>query len=562
MPPAIRGFLALPLAALLGCQAPWDPLVGCAEFDACTTSTGSSEESTSADGVQTVTGASDDSSGYDLSGSGDDTGSSGDTTSAPVEPPPTWLSLTATPDPVMERGPLQIEAVTEHAAAIELWLDGVSLGLFIPEDGKVTHEVPIVFDGQDGEHVVDALASSPIGTAPDQVLFSVDLPPGGQDVMVPWLDQDAAEFSAAFSMARHGSRLVTVGILDLGDGWRLVLREHGAAGDLVGQRTLAGWTKRDDLLTAEVSGFGTGAAFDEVGNVYVAANVTPSGQTEPRGYLVGLTTEGGVIFPEILLAPGEEIEEIVVRDGRVILVGRKKVAGGRTVAVVWAFDTNTGLQAWAPILVDVPDNQDPKARSARFHGVTFTNDGNLLAAGSTQVKGDNNEKPTRALFLRVSPTGLQLGEPEVFGDQDFALQTAALAVAAFTGPDGFCFTGWTRDDDFDPELMVTYCRGESIVSRFTTAWKNSAGLSIAYTPLTRRIIVGGYRSGLGDGWVISFAEGGAPLESPHGWSWDYDSPAGGVDRVTAVACQTYDCDVLTVSDLLGDSQVRLGRLNQ
>ena len=471
------------------------------------------------------------------------------------------------PTPVLQRGPIQIEAVTTHATAIELFLDGVSLGVFAPQDGKVVHEVPIVFDGQDGDHVVDAIARSPIGEVPDSALFHVDVPPGGQDVIVPWFDQEEAKFSAAFAMARHGSRLVTLGSLDLGGGWRPVLREHGEAGELLGKRMLADWTERDDLLTAAASGFGMAVAFDDAGNLYMTANLVPAGQMKPRGYLAGLTPQGATIFPEVLLAPGEEIEKIVVRDGKIIVVGSREVADERTVAAMWAFEAATGKQAWAPILVDAPDwTLDNKlVMSARFHAVTFTNDGNLLVAGMTEDGLDVDNTTNRAMFLRANSLGQQLDSPEVFSDQYFFLQTAALAVTAYTGPDGYCWTGWTKDGDLDPEMMVTHCVGESVVSKFTSEWKNSAGLAIEYTPLTGRIIVGGYRSWpgvLNNGWVMSFADSLAELESPHGWAWEFDSVVGGMDRVMAVGCQTYECDVLGVSDLLGSSQVRLGRINQ
>ncbi len=491
-------------------------------------------------------------------------------TGLPVEdsagdPPPLWKSLIV-PTPVLQRGPLQIEAVTEYATAVELFLDGVSLGVFAPQDGKVVHELPIVFDGQDGDHMIDAVASSLVGEAQASAPFHVDLPPGGQEVIVPWLDKEEAKFSAAFAMARYGNRLVTLGSLDHGSGWRPVLREHGEAGELLGKRMLADWTERDDLLMAAASGFVMAVAFDDAGNLYVAVNLVPAGQTKPRGYLAGLTPQGTTIFPEVLLAPGEEIEKIVVRDGEIIVVGRREVADERTVAAMWGVNAATGKQAWAPVLVDAPDwIMDGKLVSARFHAVTFTNDGNLIAVGAAEEFISNVKNRKHAMFVRANALGQQLASSAIFSDQYFFLQTAALAVTAFTGPEGFCWTGWTKDGDFDPEMMVTHCEGETVVSKFTTDWKNSAGLAIEYMPLTGRIIVGGYRSWPGmfnNGWVMSFADSQAELESPHGWAWQFDSPVGGLDRVTAVTCQTYECDVLGVSDLLGSSQLRLGRLNQ
>jgi hypothetical protein len=481
------------------------------------------------------------------------------------EPAPAWVSLSATPSPVQERGPLVITAVTAHATEVALTLDGEALGVFAPQAGVVVHEVPIACDGQDGPHQIAAVARSAVGEAPAFLPFTVDLPPGGQDVEVPWLDQDAAAFSGAFALARDGERVVTLGLLDSGDGWRLVLREHGSHGALLGKRALADWTAREDLLTAAIGGIGMGAAFGADGQLFVAANLTLADESVVRGYLAGLSPQGETIFPEVLLAQGEVIEGIFARDGVVVAVGHKQVAGGRTVAAMWAFNTTTGKPVWAPVLVEAPqdDGMQSPPLSARFQAVTFTNDGNLLAAGSLQDGVSLIEVTWRALFVRVSPNGLKLGEPEVFDDPGFYEQTMALAVAPFTGPDGFCWTGHSRGDVFDPEVMVAECRGETHMQRISADWHNSAGLAIAYTPVTGRVIVGGYRSGTsGNGWVMSFADSFAPLESPHGWKYEYDSPAGGFDEVTALACQTYECDVLLVSDLFGASRVRLARVNQ
>jgi hypothetical protein len=529
-------------------------------------STASSDESTSDPGTTTdaeFTTSDPSSTPGSESESSSDTGpvvadSAGD-------PPPAWLSLTARPGLVKERGPLMLEAHTTHATAIELRVDGVSRGVFAPVDGIIKHQVSIVFDGQNGEHTVEGVARSPLGEATDQTVFTVDLPPGGQDVAIPWFDQDGGSFNAAFALARHDDLVVTLGALDTGSGRRPVLRKHDADNKQTAFWRLSDWTDRPELVPARNSGFGTGLALNADGEIFLAMNLLV-GDDAPRGYLAGLTQQSHTIFPEILLAEGEEIEELVVRGNLIIAVGRKEIEDSRTAAMIWAFDATTGDPAWAPVQIDAPgwDPDQSMPMNARFHGVTFTNDGNLLAAGSTQVSVISQaiQVHTRALLVRVSPTGLQLGEPEVFGDEYFFLQTEALAVTAFTGPNGYCWTGTTRNDAVDPEVMVTDCRGETLLSRFASDWSNSAGLTIAYTPLTGRVLVGGYRHGLHDAVVISFDAGDLPFESNLGWMYAYASPGGGLDRVTALACQIYDCDVLIASDLLGAPQVRISRVNQ
>jgi hypothetical protein len=482
---------------------------------------------------------------------------------------PLWDSLTATPNPAKNRGPLTIAAVVKHATDLELRLDGADLGTFaVPDDGKVEHELPIVFEGQNGEHVVEAIARSPHGEAASSTLFSVDLSPGGQEHGEPYYDQEPGAHSVAFGLARADDRLFTLGALDEGTGPELVLREHADDGQLLGKRTPKDWTTLDGLADAEVSGLGMDVLVTEWDDIILAANIIPEGETEARGYLAAITLQGDFLY-EILLAPGEEVESLAYNSGVVVAAGRKKVAGGRTVAFMQAYETANGQPFWTPVFVDVPDWELPTdLRSARFHGVIFTNDGNVLGVGSTQLQKEGNDStyPTRALFVRLSPTGELLGEPKIFSNEHFAAQTTALAATPFTGPGGYCWTGWTRplEDFITPEMLVTYCQGESIVSRFS-AWPNSAGLSIAYAPLTGQIHVGGYRSSpgtKGDAWVMSFDNGSEPLESPHGWSWVYDGPAHGFDEVTALACQTYNCDVLVVDNLFGESRIRLGRLSQ
>src|SRR5688572_25038299 len=123
-----------------------------------------------------------------------------------------------------------------HAAfaeTIELWLDGVSLGTSWAHDVVVTREVPIVFDGQNGEHLLKGVAVSPLGQTEIQQAFWVDLPPGGQDVAIPWLSSEVAAFNAAFALARDGDLVVTLGALYMESALRPVLRKFDADNELI-----------------------------------------------------------------------------------------------------------------------------------------------------------------------------------------------------------------------------------------------------------------------------------------------------------------------------------------
>jgi hypothetical protein len=123
MIPQNRAYFVLLVALLSGCQAPWDPFVGCAEFDACTTepaSTGGGDEPTSAGGVHTVTGAGDDSSG---GAAGTDTGD--ETTGTTGEPaaPPVVVDFEVSPDPIWELGYVAITVYTSDAVGVEMELE-------------------------------------------------------------------------------------------------------------------------------------------------------------------------------------------------------------------------------------------------------------------------------------------------------------------------------------------------------------------------------------------------------------------------------------------------------
>lgn len=146
--------LLIPLACLLGCPPPWDPLIGCADVDACTTdaaSTTAATPTTSAgEGVQTVTGNSADTSSADAE-SGLDTMAS--TTGSPAEPP-AIVTVELTPNPILFNGPIALTVTAEHAIGVRMALDtGDVIELAPAGPGVFSGEIPVLTGLINGPHV-------------------------------------------------------------------------------------------------------------------------------------------------------------------------------------------------------------------------------------------------------------------------------------------------------------------------------------------------------------------------------------------------------------------------
>jgi hypothetical protein len=159
MSPNLRGYFALPLVASLGCQAPWDPLVGCAEFDACGTSTsgGTGEvPPTTGDGVHTVTG-----DGAGSTGPSDgSTTSSGSTDDEPdgmtdeALAPPSIGPHAITPDYTTVNALLAVTA-TADAEGVRMQIDGgppIELEQVAPGEFAGAIEAFTALPPGDGQH--------------------------------------------------------------------------------------------------------------------------------------------------------------------------------------------------------------------------------------------------------------------------------------------------------------------------------------------------------------------------------------------------------------------------
>lgn len=120
MPVSIRRLLPFAVMCLPGCPAPWDVPPTCAEYDACgtndpgTTSEGMLPTTYPSEGVQTVTGASEE--GSSTTASDDDTGTD---STGPAAEIPLIIDVQLEPNPITANGPIGV-TVTAHAAGIRM----------------------------------------------------------------------------------------------------------------------------------------------------------------------------------------------------------------------------------------------------------------------------------------------------------------------------------------------------------------------------------------------------------------------------------------------------------
>jgi hypothetical protein len=151
MPTSLRLLALLAVTCLTGCPPPWDSPVGCAEFDACTTTGGATTTSdalpttSASDGIQTVTSDSEGSTSQ-----APDTGSTTATTGEPLLPE--IFSFDLTPNPIAINGPIVV-TVDAYADGVRMELDNGELIELTPrEPGVFTGEIAVLTGLENGPH--------------------------------------------------------------------------------------------------------------------------------------------------------------------------------------------------------------------------------------------------------------------------------------------------------------------------------------------------------------------------------------------------------------------------
>jgi hypothetical protein len=188
MTPTIRGFCTFALPCLVGCHAPWDPLVGCQEYDACgsTTSGTSVESPTSVGEIHTVTGDADTSGGASSGGTDvvDESAEGADSsTSDTFDPPPSIGPHAVTPDYTDVNALLAITATAHHAEGVRLQIDdGDPVELVQVAPGEFAGEITAFTGMHNGKHVAHLVAwRGELESEAAEVDYVIALPPPGYE---------------------------------------------------------------------------------------------------------------------------------------------------------------------------------------------------------------------------------------------------------------------------------------------------------------------------------------------------------------------------------------------
>lgn len=438
----------LAVTCLLGCP-PWPEFVTCEEVDACTTGTGSTTKEsvpTDASEVQTLTSASDETTG---------TAPEPSTSTGPQEDAaPTIDAFEVVPEHLGEAGQAELHlVVSADVIKVRLSLDGVMLADDLgPDDFPRTWDALSAKDNgpaREFEVVVED-AGGLTATATDHL--SVQLPqPGTEKCIFEDLDADVVTSSVALKYTPEA--IFAVGARDTGDGltltaWKL---DPDGCGPLPGwPRSVKNWSADDNFK--KMLSIGAAVDLDEDGNLVVGGNFIVGGA--PQSY-VALLNAGGSLLWERAGAPGDEVTSVAAATGqykdRVFVGGSRRTSDVplRTDAAIWIYQAS-GQTAFvgppdilaAPFTRDEPD--DPKNERSEWVRALLIQPGtgNALAVGEREFRPTPNNTYSRAFTAQVHPLGGIVGTPWTSWAPAF-LHDALRSVTRCG--DQVLAGGWTRD---------------------------------------------------------------------------------------------------------------------
>lgn len=181
MSAALRPLVPAALACLVACTPPWPALEGCPDTAGCSTgdaTTGGETPPTTApdSGIQTVTGATDDTGSTS-------SGAPTDTTGAPDDAPPVILDVELTPDPIQFNGPIAVSVNAQHADGVRMKLDtGAEVELEPVAPGVFGGEIAVYTGLDNGPHVATLTPTRElVDGEPVDAPYTIALPkPGSQ----------------------------------------------------------------------------------------------------------------------------------------------------------------------------------------------------------------------------------------------------------------------------------------------------------------------------------------------------------------------------------------------
>lgn len=476
----------LPLLACLACVPPWDPLVGCAEANACTTSsgptsTGDSTPTTSGgDGIQTVTGNEESTSSDTTSGVDTDDGTTGEPAA------PLIVTFELTPTPIEFNGPIAVSVSADHAEGVRMELD----------DGEVvelTPGEPGIFDGEIA--ALTGLANGPHVALLTPWRDGTD----GETVPAPYhiaLPEPGSEgFWETGDLIGQG-RVAAMGVLPTGHVVELgTLTDNGTPRCYLRRRSKGGTWGAGDVaqLVLEDACEAIDLTVDGEGAMYALVN--RQGMDGVRWWVAKIAAWGEAPASVGIGTKGDTASAIAHHaSGMIAVCGFAPTPLMDDDAKAWTFRPNLPGETWAFDYED-KDNKPPHWFSERTRDCVFAGD-TLALVGEANGKHDNFITRDRLFTLRlelkaemtawtVAPAGVKTQS----GGQAVAVDDQGRLVVA----------GYTCDDACQPEGDVRiYDAGGDLawqVSLGTFPTKQFAAQDLRWSPAGYAVVATGGMKG-------------------------------------------------------------------
>jgi len=483
MSPNFRLYSAALLACLLGCQAPWDPLVGCAEYDACGTSTSVSsgeDPLTTGEGVNTVTSDGDESTGSPAPSDpgGETFGETGSSTTSTPESPPVLGPHAVTPDYTSVNTVLAVSASAD-ADGVRMQVDGgVPIELEQVSPGEFAGEIA-AFTGRDnGEHMVTLTPwTGAIEGKSEELDYVIALPPPGYERY--WSVSGQSGFVAAVDVLPDGRPVEFGTVFEMGEP-RCYLSLRNLDGSLVESVEVlsSAYCRATDMTIDR-----------ELGMIHVLVDrksgngiVWWVGEIAAWGYgavnmgtgAVGDTALALARHPDMLAVCGSRpvVDMFDGRDALAVLLRSGKPADTRS------FDYRPGQ----------PHKFGETARDCKFAGDTL-----ILVGEAWGKHGNDGTERDRLAVLEVDVMSDDEGTWTVAGPGQ-NIQSRALAVDV-DDMGRYYLAGYTCDDDCKPDGEVrVYEPGGALAAQVQLGTLGSAWLGphdIAWSPAGYAVVAFG-----------------------------------------------------------------------
>lgn len=432
--------LLLPFACLLGCPPPWDPLVGCADVDACTTEAASTDAvlpTTSAhEGVQTVTSDAASTTSPDAS-----TGPApaDSTTGEPIEPP-TIVTVELTPNPILFNGPIALTVTAAHAGGVRMALDtGDVIELAPTGPGVFSGEIPILTGLINGPH--NALLTpwqDDLDGPTVEAAYEVALPdPGSQGF---W---ETGDLIGPGQVAAMGV-LPTGEVLEFGTHF-----PNGNARCYLRRRDKGGAWGPDDLVAVLPDSDCTAIDLqvDDQGAIFVVVN--RQGNDGLRWWLGKIPAWGLGATNLGIGAKGETATALAHHpSGTVAVCGYAPTPAADVDATAWIYRPNQPGETQA--FDYQPDGKKPHTFSERTRDCVFAGDTLALVGEANGLHEEENLNPQRDRLF-IFRLGVAADTPPwIVAPLGVKTQSGARAVA-IDDQGRFVIAGYTCDDNCQPE---------------------------------------------------------------------------------------------------------------